>query len=911
MDLIIYICILNLHTLLMRTTQSLIGFLILISTSLFSQSITGVIVGEDNKSVEFATISAINPKDSTLISYTNSDSKGEFELTELNEGNLLFQVNYVGLRTFSKLIDFKDKEINMGKITLEIANELDEVVVNADLPIILKEDTISYSTKAFKIRVDDNVEDLLKKLPGVEISADGQITAQGESVSKVYVDGREFFSGDPTIATKNLSADAIKSIEVIDEKSDKSRVSGIDDAETSKVINLKLKDDSKVNDFGKFQAGYGTDDRYAARANYNRFTPKTQVSIIGQYNNINSSGSDITEVTNSSGNSSGFVTTGIGGVNASYELKKRKSIGVDYFYNNRDYTSGDVFTTRTEFIDDLEIKSEIRSRNENINISNKANFNFIDRSNKFSSFTMYGSYLNSNNNSTSITSLDKFNGNGELDLESIGKTLSDSKSNTLGVTADYSTRFNEESRRSIHVRSKLSYADVNSLSNNNQLNNFNVSDPDNSFSSKQIKLREDESQDYTIFLSTEYTEPINENHFIEVEAKVDFDSKGESVDQTNEENDVPQASLIYDQFYENADITASLKYKYSKNKFTLTTGAELVNQNQFFGIENDVNYNKNYTSVNPEFKIRYRPKKGIFMHFYLGKSLGLPGINQLTPVVNDYDPLYIRQGNPYLTPSENYEANVNYGKFFFDKGLSFHTSLRYTYSSNNIINTEFTDSFGVRTSSYDNLGDKNSVSLRFMLGNTVKSLNFRYRVSVSGGYNDYLSLINLIENETRSKDASLGISFENDKKEMLDGMIGASWNKNYTTFTSGNNSDRDYLKQSYYVKMDWNITDRLNLGSQFNYDIYTDSNFDSDQTSPIWNGSISYKLLKSKQLNLTFSAIDILNKSIGVERNSSDNYFEEIHKDVLGNYYMFSLTYKLGNAPPPKRGRKGPPHRRR
>lgn len=183
-----------------------------------------------------------------------------------------------------------------------------------------------------------------------------------------------------------------------------------------------------------------------------------------------------------------------------------------------------------------------------------------------------------------------------------------------------------------------------------------------------------------------------------------------------------------------------------------------------------------------------------------------------------------------------------------------------------------------------------------MFGNRVKSLNFRYKVSLNGRYDEYLSIINFIENETRTKDAGIGVSLENNKKEVLDAIVGANWNKNYTTFTSGNNADRDYLKQSYYVKVDWNITDRLNLGSNFKYDIYTDSNFDSDQAVPIWNGTISYKLLKSKKLNLSLSALDILNKSVGIVRNSSDNYFEEIHKDVLGNYYMLILTYNFGEG---------------
>ena len=873
---------------------------IMISITAWTQKITGNIIDSNKQAVEFATISLINPKDSTLVSYASSNSKGDFEITNVENGNYTFQINYIGLKEFSRSLEFKGEPIKFGSIILENTNELDEIVVSANIPIVLKEDTIAYNSKAFKIRVDDNVEDLLKKLPGVEVDANGKVTAQGESVSKIYVNGKEFFGNDPTIATKNLSADAIESIEIIDEKSDNARVSGINDTETKKVINLKLKDENKVNDFGKIQGGYGTHDRFAASLNYSRFSTKTQLSIIGKYNNINSFGSNITDISNISPKTSGFTTTGIAGINLSYEIKEKKNVGADYFYNNSNTTSGDVFTSRTEFIGDQEIKSEIRSKNENINSSNDLNFNFIDRSDKLSSLTMWGSVTNSKSSTSNLNTLDKYNGKEELDLQSIGKSNGKSKSNSASITSYYTKRFSEESKRNLFLMADINYSDKESINNNNQLNKFNISDPSNSFTSKQEITRDKDSDNLYLSLITDYTEPLAENHFISIGGGIGFDYKNENVDQLNIENDINMASLIYSQFYEVRSIYGGLKYKYNKNKFTFITGARLYNKNQFFGIKTD-KYNKNYTFVNPTMRIRYRPKKGTHMMLRINKSIRLPNISQLSPVENNYDPLYIKKGNPDLTPSERYRASAWYSKHFFSKELNLSTSFSYTYTENNIVNTEFTDIYGVRTSSYKNSGDKNNVSLRFNLGKTVKSINLRYNINLRGGYNEYLSIINNLENETRSKNLGLELSLENDKKEVVDMMIGAKFNKDYTTFTSGNNADREYFKQSYFVNIDYNITDRLNFNSQFKYDIYTDSNFDSDQSFPIWNGSISYKLLKSKSLNASFSALDILNKSLGIIRNSSDNYFEETQKDVLGNYYMVSLIYQLGSGKKPSR----------
>ncbi len=876
----------------------------------WAQSIIGKVVDEDNHPLEFAAVAVINPLDSILISYTSVDKHGKFVLKNVSKGERIIQINLIGYNTYQKIIEFKNELLNLGTITLKLNNELDEIVVNAITPITIKKDTIAYNTKAFKIRNDDSVEDLLKKLPGVEIDASGKITAQGEEVGKVYVDGKEFFSGDPTIATKNLSADAIKSIEVIDEQSEKARVSGVNDSERKKVINLKLKADKKVNDFGKFQGGYGTDDRFLTSLNYNRFSSKLQTSIIGKFNNVNTSGSDISEIMNfdtggraffrGSGNSNfGFVTTGVGGVNLGYEIKKKQNLNADYFYNYTKNTSGDVFTARTEFIGDLEILSKSHSKSENIANSNKVNFSYRDHSNELSSLEIRGDVRLSNNRGNSINTLDKFNGEGELDLQSVGGSDSESDNNSGRISYEYNKRFNEKSKRHISTWGNFNGSKNRTNSNNNQLNKFNISNPNDAFESKEEISRDQDIDNLSLSFNVDHTEPLAENHYMEVRAGVKYNSTDDDVNQEKYVNDILQNPLIYIQYYKNTDLSGRLTYKYDNEKFTFSVGAAVLDQKQDFGLENNEEFKNSYTNINPELGIRYRPERGKFMRLRLKKSVNLPRISQLTPVVNDFNPLFIRTGNPYLTPEENYSASALFIRHNFATGFSIFSRISYSYTDNSIVNSEFTDELGIRHSTYENLGDKNNFNLSFNFGNRLNSLGLRYNIRLKGGYSEYLSIINNENNETQSKDGTLGISLENNKKEKFDAMIGANWTKNYTTFTTGNNADRDFLQQSYYIKTDWNVTDRFNVNSQFKYDIYTDSNFGTDQSVPIWNASVSYSLLKSKSMTIMLSALDILNKNIGIVRNSSDNYFEESHKEVLGNYYMISLTYNLnGNKNP-------------
>lgn len=896
---------------------ALLFVLTVLTLKSYAQSISGKLIDNEKNPLEFVSVALINPVDSTLISYDTSDIEGNFTLLKVPKGVTIFQAHLLGFKTYQKQIEQNGNPIELGIISMENDNQLDEVVVKSIVPVTIKKDTIAYNTNAFKINVDDTVEDLLKKLPGVEVDASGKVTAQGEDVTKVYVDGKEYFGDKPTIATKNLSADAIKKIEVIDEKSEKVRVSGVNDFERKKVINLVLNDDNKTNDFGKIQGGYGTDDRYLAGLNYNRFSSKVQTSIIGKFNNINTTASDITEMMafNTTGGRtrgrsrdprSGFVTTGVGGVNLGYEIEKNKNLTGDYFYNFSEVTSGDVFTTRTEFINDLEIRSEIRERSESTSNENEFEFDYSDKSKKLSSLTIEGVGDVTSIDGYSFNSLEKYNGQGELDLQSIGSSSSDEESNRTDISFDYTRRFKEDSKRHISTSGNIEFSQHERVDRNNQLNKFNIADPTNTFTSD---LQIDKNQNYDeldLQLGVEYIEPLSEHHFLEFIADIDSKSVNDDVIQTKVENDIDQPSLIYSQYYDKLDLSGRMFYKYDKDGFTFSTGGFVVSQQQDFGLENDVSFSNTYTNFNPEMNLKYEPKRGKSMRLRFKNYIDTPSMEQLSPVVNDFNPLFITKGNPYLNPESRYDVYANYRNFDFASGLYLYSLMSFNYTKNAIVNSEFTNELGIRTSTYENLGHRNYTGLNAGLGNRLKSLGLRYRVHLHGSYSEYMSVINSIPNGTQTKVGSLRLSFENNKKDNIDASIGANWTKNYTTFSSNRNPDRDFLQQTYYTKVDWKATERFNVNSQFKYDIYTDSSFGATQSSPVWNASVSYVLNKAKSLTVLLSALDILNKNIGLDRNSTDNYFEEVRSDVLGNYYMLSLTYSLnGNKAPKKSGGKG------
>ncbi len=261
---------------------------------IYSQSIKGTVIDEDKNPLEFVSVALLQTKDSLMVSYTSTGPDGKFELSEFKSGTYMFQVYLMTYEVDQRTIKVSNKDIDLGILQLKKqVNKLNEININAIIPIRIKQDTIAFNTKAFKVKQDDNVEDLIKKLPGVQVNPDGTVNAQGQNVTKILVDGKEFFNGDPAIALKNLTADAVKSVQIIDEESDDARVTGIKDGEKSKIINLILKEGKRSGYFGKLGGGIGSNDRYESNFDLNRFTKSSQLALFGKLNNINNTGATV------------------------------------------------------------------------------------------------------------------------------------------------------------------------------------------------------------------------------------------------------------------------------------------------------------------------------------------------------------------------------------------------------------------------------------------------------------------------------------------------------------------------------------------------------------------------------------------------------------------------------------------
>ena len=287
----------------------LIVILPLVSTILIAQkngNIKGVAFDTlSQKTVASATVTILDKKDSSLVAFSMTDNNGNFELRGIPNGNYRLMLSHVSYHNSVKYFTVSDsnKIVNLGNVVMNDKSKiLEEVVLNAEAPpITMIDDTIQYNAGSFKTVPNANVEQLLKKLPGVKVDKDGTITAQGEKVNRVMVDGKEFFGNDPKIATRNLPADAIDKVQVYDKQSDQAQLTGFEDGNYEKTINLKLKKDKKKGLFGKLNAGGGNKERYELKGNINSFKGARQFSAIGMGNNTNAEGFSFMDILNFTG----------------------------------------------------------------------------------------------------------------------------------------------------------------------------------------------------------------------------------------------------------------------------------------------------------------------------------------------------------------------------------------------------------------------------------------------------------------------------------------------------------------------------------------------------------------------------------------------------------------------------------
>lgn len=913
--------------------------LLILAISVFAQkngSVRGLAYDTLAKQpVGSATITVLEKKDSSLVTFTMTDNSGHFELKGIPNGEyrlLISHVNYHNSNTFFTISD-ANKNPDLGNITMNDVNKvLEEVIVtNEAPPITMVGDTIQYNANSFKTPPNASVEQLLKKLPGVKVDKDGKITAQGEKVNRVLVDGKEFFGTDPKIATKNLPADAIDKVQVYDKQSDQAQLTGFEDGNYEKTINLKLKKDKKKGAFGKITAGAGAKERYEGKFNINSFKGARQMSALGTGNNTNAEGfsfMDILGMTGAlnqmrqnggnitlsmsaddaaamglGGNQNGIRTAWGGGLNYNNIIGKKLDWQSNYFYNRfnpvmKSHILRQNFSPNgaTNFYNE-------DAYSDNINNSHRLNLNNLYQIDSFHSLRFVPSLGYQETDNLSRTNYQTRAANGDLINDGFSNTTSQRKGYNFNNELTFRKKFRRKGRTlSLSLQNSLNsnegkgtlqsiigYYTAGVLQHRDTLNQRNTTETElNAYSLRAV-----------------YTEPLWRRSLLE------FSAGKSNTRNTSEKTtyDYNKATGQYDQVNSRLSNDFENTYGFTNGGLRLRTQRRAYNysvglmwqqaelEGKIISGVKDSLITKTFRNFLPNASFKYNFTRFKYFQLNYTTSTNQPTMSQLQPVPDVTNPLYIREGNPDLKQeySHNVRMNLNLVNSISQRNFFFFLNMITTqhkvvnYDSVNLA-TGVRKTRPVNVSGVYNLSGSISYSrpVRFLKGNVELRNNMMYYKGKQ--------FINAVGNTIGTLMMGPELRLDMNPTDKLTLSFSAGYNFNSTKYSLESAFNNKYFSQEYNASVDWQLPAKFFLSTDFTYTANSQRAAGFNLRVPMWNASFSRQFLKNNRGEVKLSANDLLNRNVSITRNSNQNYIEDKEVNTLRRFFMLSFTYSLNKT---------------
>lgn len=889
-------------------------------------SIKGVVADSASAPLEWATVALLAAQDSSLINFATTDAKGGFEIKGVGDGNYLVQISFVGYSTYSHAIELK-AHLDLGNIVMEPqSNNLGEVLVTSDrIPVMVKKDTIEFNANSFKTQPNAVVEDLLKKLPGVTVDADGTVRAQGQAVQNVLVEGKEFFGNDPKIATKNLPADAVDKVQVFDKKSDQATFSGIDDGQREKTINLELKEDRKNGFFGYATAGGGTDERYEGRLSLNKFDPKQQFGLLAAANNINQQAFSIQDYLSFSGemqrmmaggggsmrlefnsdsedggtipfgfnNNNGLTTTWSGGVNLNRTFGKNTELNANYFYNQLDNETQRVTTTQN-FLPEGAFTNRSNSLNHSQNDNHRLNLTLDTKIDSFNSVKLMTNLSYTETKTEVESASEALNGAKSLN-DGVRNSFSEGNSVNLNSSLLYRHKFAKKGRTlattfSFGLNNGDREGELEAVNQYYDLLSGNLNRVD---SILQNQEQQSDRMNYGVVAS--FTEPLGNRKYLEFNYAYRLNRSESNREVYDFERENPNAPvfnpLLSNQFTSDFDYhRGGLNFRWNTKKSNFTAGVQ-AQQAQLSGELPllDTKVNRSFFNWLPSVRWQYEFSRTRNLNFNYETSVREPSVTQLQPVADISDPLNIYQGNPNLDPEYAHQFRLHWMSFNPGTMTNFFSMLGFTYTQDKIQTAQTIDANFVRTNQPVNVENEYDLYATISYGMPIKAINTRLDASLNGNYNRGIFPVNGENNETQRISPSGELNLTYNYKELLEVTAGANASFNRTQYSLDPALNQEFVNQVYTAGFNLTLPLDFRVGSTFDYSIFGGI----EERIPLWSASISKYLLKNKRGELKLSVFDILNRNVGISRVAQNNYVQEERITSLGRYAMLSFTYNL------------------
>jgi hypothetical protein len=896
-----------------------------------------VIDSTDHKPVEFVTVAVLTIKDttSTLQSYTITDKTGAFSLHNLPAGiPLKIFISTVAYRPFRKIVTInKGQELDLGEIALN-TNQLNEVIVTADRPpIVIRKDTIEFNAEAFKTRPNAVVEDLLRKLPGVEVDMRGKILVQGKDVSKVLVDGHEFFSSDYRVATKNVDVELIDKIQIYDDReNDPEHL--IPESQVAKIINVKFKKALKRSVFGKAFGGGGTRDRYSGGGLFNMFRDTLQVSLIGMSNNLNGTGFSYSDLYQSGGfnrggsgafyrggistggsdqlnnfdNDTGFAgfqgfggsdqqRTISGGVNINQDYGKKLKINLAYFYNNARNESNYTFNTRrlagdttftgsgvyantqSDIRHNISADIEWKPKIDTTQISYKPSFSYNSGHSVNGGASSEGSNFlplinTSTNNNSDATKNVTFEHFFRYDHKFKKKGESIGFSHALNINPDNGHGYSLEDLQS-YTSQLASY----------RQDRREVNDNLGTFANIGANYR----YPFTKKLTGVIDVTVGYNHRKNNNIPYDYDSATGSYDIF-----LPLAGSTITRNIWEENINPGLTYEFKDNiKLTVNGILQLQQANNQFG-RNTADINQNFSWLLPSVKLEIAD-----YNLSYRASYSLPGAQDIKPYSVAYNPRYIDYGNPDLKPTRKDAFGIGYNKYFDKSELYVSADLGWNFEHNSIFRHQTLDGVGNTTNTPINMDGKFGLS-----ANSTISKNFKINQDFSIKSNTGISLrrnrgyfeINSQGGYQNNYNYAIKQGFEIAWKDLLQLEESYRITSSTAKYTDINYGDVKYVTHvvNSHLILTWPKV--LNIESTYAYVYNPRVSPGLKRSANLLNISLAHLMLAKERGEIKLSCYDILNQNVSQYRDVNANTVSDWQTQILRRYFLLTFQFKFNKT---------------
>lgn len=889
-------------------------------------------------------VALLSVPDSSVVKVAMTDENGNYTMADLTPGTYFLKVTSLEYSDQVKRIELPTGKTVMDFVMKTDTKLIDEVTVEAKaIRVEQKGDTTQYNAESYKTNPDATVQDLITKMPGITLE-NGVVKAQGEQITKVMIDGQEFFGDDANAALKNLPAEIVSKIQVYDQASDQAKFTGISDGTEAKALNIVTKAGKNQGQFGKIYAGYGTPNNlYMAGANVNFFKGTRRISIVGMSNNVNQqnfSTDDILGVTGSTASpnrggggpggrggfgggdnenylvsqQNGVSTTHAIGLNYSDKWGKKKNTKVtgSYFFNgsktdNNQVTSRNYVLSATAGQHYDEDFAAIMK-----NANHRLNFKFDIMLDSMNSLVITPKVSYQGNNRTQGT-----NGTTVDGLQALINTIDNNTfSNNKGLSASNSILWRHrfvKPRRTFSANLTGTYNNRTGKSGQESYSHYYDELGADSLASINQQAN-NSTNGYGINGRFSYTEPLSKYWSGELVYAPSYTV-----------NDADKRTYVFDALsgtyalmdtalsnvFDNQTIVqeGGVNARFQKNKTSLQLGVSYQNSlllnAQEFPIDRDVRLAFNSILPNMRFKYEFTKSKSFMLAYRAGTRN--PTIDQLQNVIDNSNPLSLSSGNPDLKQQYNHRVFGRFNATNIPKATNFNiffggemnsnyiTNSSVIATSDTVIDGNITLQRGAQYRKPVNLNGSWNARTTVSYGIPLTKLKLNLNFYAGGAYTVLPGLINNVVNESRTSNANGGLTISSNMSENMDFTVGYTLNYNNVVNTKQNVARNEYFVHNINARFNWIIKERLVINSNYSLNAYAGLGSGFNQTIMLWNGGIGYKFLKQKQLELRASVFDILNNNNSITRNVTESYIEDVKSNVLNRYYMLTLTYNIRN----------------